>query len=75
MAYKCVKCGSDDVVALKPTRFEVETIIYKDSEGKFSGDVGFGTKEEEVKTILFCKYCNNSGYPSDTNKFTPFEVE
>jgi len=58
--WKCAKCGSMNVERKQFKRFEASATLYKDKQGRYEEDVGFGTQEEEVEAgFLFCKDCKN----------------
>lgn len=73
MPYKCLKCGSEDTELLPVKKFEAETVIPVDC--KDEGDIAFGTKVEDVGTMLCCKKWNNSGSPFDKSKFFIINVK
>ncbi|MDO8517272.1 MAG: hypothetical protein Q7S33_04045 [Nanoarchaeota archaeon] len=66
--WKCPKCGSMNVERKFYKKFEASATLYKDEQGKFKEEKGFGTQEEELNSgCLFCKDCK---YLGDDNTFT-----
>jgi len=58
--WKCKKCGSMNVERKPFQKFEASATLYKDEQGKFEEETGFGTQQEEaIEGFLFCKDCKN----------------
>lgn len=58
--YQCKKCNSKNVELKQATRFEAQSTVYYNKEGKLNPeDKSFGTSQEPGRSFFYCKDCHN----------------